>query len=258
MAKNKPGSRAEQKAAAQARRTARQDRAAKAAEALKAQQKARKRQERLIVVGVIVAIVLIVGLVAWALSRSNDTSATSGPPDNVHDTYALAVGEEDAEHTVVIYEDFMCPACGAFEATVGEDLGQAVEDGTARVEYRPVEILGDYSMRAANALAVVLDTSGVEVAKEFHDILYAEQPSEGGGNAPDDDWLVEKAVEAGAEEDDVRPGIEDKSFEGWVERATDDFSKAGHTGTPTVLLDGEVIGGSTMGEVAQNLFAGLG
>jgi protein-disulfide isomerase len=111
------------------------------------------------------------------------------------------------------------------------------------VEYRPVSILGrisDYSMRSANAFAVVLDTAGPEVAKEFHDLLYAEQPSESGPQ-PDDDWLVEKAVEAGAEESEVRAGIEDLAFEGWVENATDAFSKAGHTGTPTVLVDGEVV-----------------
>lgn len=256
--KNTPSSRAEQKAAAQSRRTARQDKTARAAEVLREQQKARKRQERMIVIGVVAVIALIVGLVAWALWNSNNNSdKTDDAPANVTDTYALSVGSDEAERTVTIYEDFLCPACGVLEQAATPILDQAVEDGTARVEYRPVSILGpDYSMESANAFAVVLDTAGPEVAKEFHDTLYAEQPGEG-GNLPGDDWLIEKAVEAGADEDAIRSGIEDVKFERWVEKATDEFSKAGHTGTPTVLVDGEVVAGQTMQEIVANLQAAL-
>jgi predicted DsbA family dithiol-disulfide isomerase len=95
----------------------------------------------------------------------------------------------------------------------------------------------------------VLDTSGPEAAKAFHDILFDNQPPES-GPFPDNDQLVEWAVEAGANEDDVRPGIEDMTFEGWVEAAGDAASKADINATPTVLVDGEKVEGETLQEIA--------
>ncbi len=36
--------------------------------------------------------------------------------------------------------------------------------------------IGDYPIRATSAFAVVLEKSGPEVAKKFHDLLYENQP----------------------------------------------------------------------------------
>ena len=61
---------------------------------------------------------------------------------------------------------------------------------------RPLPFLAqrfDYSMEAANAFAVVLDESGPDVAKAFHDLLFDNQPSES-GPFPDDDQLVDPEV----------------------------------------------------------------
>ena len=53
-------------------------------------------------------------------------------------------------------------------------------------------------------------------------------------------------MEAGATEADVRPGIEDMTFEGWVDAAGDAASKAGVNSTPTVLVDGEKVEGERL------------
>ena len=47
------------------------------------------------------------------------------------------------------------------------------------------------------------------------------------------------AVEAGADESAVRPGVEELEFRQWTENATDQMSRDGVTGTPTVVVDGE-------------------
>ncbi|MFC6153589.1 DsbA family protein [Nocardioides yefusunii] len=240
MAKNTPTSRAEDKAAAAQRREARKQKAAAQAAAAEAARVARQRKER-ITVGAIVAVVLalVVGVAWWAVRDSGPVAA----PKNVVDSYALAVGDPDAEHVVEIHEDFLCPACAWFEGETNEDLTAAAEAGKVYVKYLPINFLsrfGDYSERATNAFAVVLDAAGPEVAKTFHDSLFAAQPAEN-GNKPDDDWLVEKAVAAGADEDAVRDGIEEMAFEGWVAEATDAASKAGIRSTPTVVVDGTVL-----------------
>ena len=91
----------------------------------------------------------------------------------------------------------------------------------------------------------MLDTSGPDVAKKFHDLLYANQPPRS-GPFPSTDDIVALAVEAGATEADVRPGIEDMTFEGWVDAAGDAASKANVNSTPTVLVDGQRVEGASL------------
>ena len=55
----------------------------------------------------------------------------------------------------------------------------------------------------------------------------------------DDDELIDRAVAAGAVEDEVRQPIEDKIYEQWIENATDQMSKDGVNSTPTIRIDGK-------------------
>lgn len=198
-------------------------------------------------------LVLVVGGFFFVRGLGSDKPDTA--PAGASGDFGLLIGEPDAPKSVVIYEDFLCPFCGQLEQTVGERLDAAVEAGEIKVEYRPLGFLertSDYSPQSANAFAVVLDASGPEVAKEFHDLLYADQPAES-GPFPDDDDLVALAVKAGAEEADVRPGIEDLAFEGWVDAANEAASQEGINSTPSVFVDGKLVEGEglTVNDVAE-------
>lgn len=229
------------------------ERAARAA-ALRAEQERKEKRRRLLTfAGVGVALLLIVVVAVLLQTRSGQVDETAAVPSGATDTYGLRLGEAGAEHEVVIYEDFICPACKTFEDAYAGELDAAVAEGRATVEYRPLNFLtqfGDYSERSANAFAVVLEAAGPQPAKEFHDILYAEQPPENGDH-PDDDWLVEKAVEAGAEESDVRAGIEELEFQGWVDNGVKAATSAGVRGTPTVIVDGEAIDATDLPDALQ-------
>jgi protein-disulfide isomerase len=255
MAQKKSSHRtAEEKAATAAKREARRARTERArAEAEERRRKA-KRKEQLTRFGLIGAVlVLMVGGYFLVTNLGSDKPDTA--PAGASGDYGLVVGDADAPKSIVIYEDFLCPFCGQLEQTVGDQLDEAVEAGDVKVEYRPIaflERISDYSPEAANAFAVVLDESGPEVAKEFHDLLFDNQPAES-GPFPDNDQLVEWAVEAGAEEDAVRPGIEDMAFEGWVEAASDAAGDADVDSTPTVLVDGEVVEGETLQDIAAQM-----
>ena len=113
---------------------------------------------------------------------------------------------------------------------------------------------GDYSARASNAFRAVWVDAGPEAAKEFHVAIFAEQPSEE-GPYPDDDWLVEKAVAAGATEADIRPAIEDMKYQDWVDAATEDASEI--RGTPTVFINGTLVEDPTMGAVIEKMLAAV-
>lgn len=228
------------------------ERAARVA-ALKAEQERKERQRRLLTIGGVVgALLLVVAVGFWLQSRAGELEEGPSPAGATSD-FGLELGEAGAEHEVVIYEDFLCPACKAFEDASADTLDAAVADGRATVEYRPLDFLGrfgDYSQRTANAFAVVLDTAGPDVAKEFHDILYAEQPAEDGDH-PDDAWLIDKAVEAGATESEVADGIENLEFEAWVGNGVKAATSAGIQGTPTVIVDGEAIDASALAEALE-------
>lgn len=230
--------------------------AAERAAAIRAEETRRERRRQLTIGGAVLLVAaLLVALFVWWQSGTEDTGKPGTPPQGASQTYAIGYGSEDAPTTVEVYSDFLCPACGAFEAEMNDELTEAADAGDIRLELFPVAILDDrsatqYPRRAANAMAVVLDTAGAEEAKAFHDLLFANQPAEGGPDEPTDDELVALAVEAGADESAVRPGIEDLQFEQWVVDATADFADKGYRGTPTVVVDGEQIGGETIAEVA--------
>ena len=252
MAQKKTSHRtAEEKAATQAKRDARRARTERARAEAEERRKAQKRKEQLTRYGLIAGVLaLVVGGYFLITSLGSDKPDTA--PAGASGNYGLVVGDADAPKEIVVYEDFLCPFCGQLEQTVGDQLDAAVEAGEVNVEYRPLpflERIDDYSPESANAFAVVLDESGPEVAKAFHDLLFDNQPSEE-GPFPDADQLVEWAVEAGATEADVRPGIEDMAFEGWVEAAGEAASKEGINSTPSVFVDGQKVEGETLADIA--------
>ena len=240
----------------QNRTTERAERAERAAAALREQERAERRRRNLMVGGVVVAILVIVAA-GYLISRAMDTT-TKVSAAGAGSTYGVTVGPSNAPHEVVVYEDFLCPFCGELEKATRDDLSRLAADGKVRVEYRPFNLLsaaGDYSARSAGAFSIVLDKSGPEVAKKFHDLLYENQPSES-GPFPDDAALVKLAVQAGAPESQVRGPIESDAAKGWVTRATQAALDAGVRGTPTVLLDGKLFqDGRTMDELGANLVA---
>ncbi len=234
----------------------RESSAARAA-AIRAEQERKERRRNLLVVGgVVLAIVVIIGGGLLIQNLRDSTGDTASAPSNsataavdgvqvaAADTFGLGVGDPSAPVKVEVFEDFLCPFCQQFEASSRDSLLQSAKDGKAYIVYRPIAFLNEYSERSLNAFAVVLNTAGPDAALKFHNLLYDNQPSES-GDMPDDDWLVQKAVEAGADEAAVRPGIEGMDYKQWVENGKDDASKRKVTGTPTVFIDGKAITDAT-------------
>lgn len=234
-------------------------RAERAAALLREQQARERRRNILVAVAVVVVMIAVVGG-GFLLNAARDSSKDIEAAPAGESEHGVVIGDPDAPHEIVIYEDFLCPYCGQLEQASSDELEQLADDGKVSVDYRPFQLLSlDYSRNAANAFAVVLDAAGPTVAKKFHDLLYEEgsQPSEA-GPFPGSDWFVDKAVEAGADETDVREGIENGAQDQWVTDATAAASAAGVNSTPVVLLDGEIFTeGRNMEEMAASLVAAV-
>ena len=224
------------------------------------QQRKGERRRQLLITGAVAAVLaIVIGIGVWVQS-SRDTTGDipDAVPTGVTDDYGILVGEADAPVTISIYEDLQCPICAQLEATVGEQLDEAIDDGRVQVEYRMVAFLdsqseNEYSTRALNALLATHDTAGVDAFRTLHRELYADQPAEGTAG-PEDDELVAAAVAAGAPDADVRPLVEDRAYAQWITNATDAMSQNDVNGTPTVFIDGE----RAEGDPAQAVLDAIG
>lgn len=219
------------------------------------------RNRNLLTVGAVVAALLLIIGIGYAVQSGRDTTGEkSTDPGGVNADYGVVIGEADAPTTITVYEDFQCPICAIFEEETADQVREAVEAGDVKVEYRMVSFLdraseNAYSSRAANAALAVLDAAGPDAFWTFHDELFADQPAEGTAG-PTNDELIDKAVDAGADRDEVADAIEDGAFDQHVVNATDAMSKNGVTGTPTVLIDGKVAG-SNPAEAIQAVLAAV-
>ena len=228
------------------RRAESQAAASRAAEIRAAQERQERRRRTLVVTAVGVLVLAIVLVIGYAVQSSRDTTGQAATaPAGAVGGYAVPAGPATAPVKIAVYEDFMCPFCGQFEAASRTVLEKQVEAGKVQIQYHVVNFLDrssttKYSTRAANALAVVLDTSGPVVAKKFHDLLYENQPEEGSAGLSDAQ-LVGFAVQAGATKSAVQPGITNGTYEQWVQNVNDQASKAGVNQTPTVQIDGRTL-----------------
>ncbi|MEP9364148.1 thioredoxin domain-containing protein [Nocardioides sp. CN2-186] len=234
------------------------DRTARAAAAMEEQQRAERRRRNTMIGSVVVGLVLIV-LIGFLIQRNLDTTTdVNADAASSSSEFGVTIGPDDAPNKIVVYEDFLCPFCGEFEAASRDDFAQLAADGKLQVEYRPFDLLGggdasSYSVRSAGAFSIVLDKSDSAIAKKFHDLLYDNQPDEA-GPFPESSSLADLAVQAGAKESDVRAAIEADQGTPWVTKATKAATDAGVQGTPTVLLNGKVFTDySTMQDLASNL-----
>jgi protein-disulfide isomerase len=215
------------------------------AQAMLREQQRRERVRNLSVVGaVVVAVLLVVGVLFFVQSNRDKTGQTaSSTPGNLTGTYSVTIGKASAPTTIKLYEDFQCPICQQFEAYTGPQVRAAIAAGKIKVDYHMVAFLDThslnaYSSRALNAAMAVLDTAGPDVFAKFHQLLYDNQPGENTAG-PSNQQLIDLAVQAGADKTAITAPIENNVYHQWVLNATDQMSKDGINGTPTVFINGK-------------------
>ncbi|GLY97432.1 thioredoxin domain-containing protein [Actinoplanes sp. NBRC 103695] len=213
-----------------------------AAKRIVEQQKAAEKRRTVTIwttVAVVAALVLA-GLIGWGVvsSQRSDTASAAVPSGTVDEGTAFAVGGGPV--MVDVYEDFMCPICNEFEKQSGATLQQLISANKVTVRYHPIAILDDksngtkYSTRAAGAAAAAAEGGKFQ---QYHQALFDNQPAEG-SDGLDNAKLVELGTSAGLG-DAFATAVNDGKYDGWAGKVTDEASKRGVTGTPTVLVNGK-------------------
>jgi hypothetical protein len=147
----------------------------------------------------------------------------------------VLVGNANAPHEMILYEDPQCPFCRQFEELTGPVLTAAVDAGSLAVEYRMRCFLGAESVRADNALALAAEAGRFD---QLRRALFSAQPPEGSGGFTAED-LLRIGADAGLTGSDYVAGVREARYENWVLSREDQFQAQDPQGTPAAWLDGE-------------------
>ncbi|QHA04097.1 thioredoxin domain-containing protein [Streptomyces broussonetiae] len=214
-------------------------------------QKAAEKRRRTLIVGASVVCVLglaaVIGVVA--ANSGKNKSEKAGPvvvPSGAQgkDSLAIPVGKDGARSTLTIWEDMRCPACQAFEVAYRPTLHELVDAEKLRIEYHLVRLIdgnlgGTGSLRGANAVACAQDAGKF---RDYHDVLYTNQPKETDDAYSSNAKLIELAGKVkGLDTPAFQKCVNDGTHDSWVNKAHKAFQSGGFTGTPTVLLGGKNI-----------------
>ncbi|MEV0369531.1 thioredoxin domain-containing protein [Streptomyces sp. NPDC050636] len=218
-------------------------------QAQREKEKARARRRRqAVVAGSVVAVLAVAGGIAvWAASsRSNGDGGSTQVafPKEVSggDKPAVPVGAGDAPSTLTVWEDFRCPACQQFETGFRSTIHKLVNSGQLKTEYHLATIIdgnmgGKGSRNAANAALCAQDARKF---REYHDVLYSNQPPEQQDKFADKQYLVQLAGKVkGLVTGPFTKCVNDGKYDSFVEKSNTAFTNSGFHGTPTVLLNGK-------------------
>ena len=215
-------------------------------------QQAAERRRRNLIVGAtvlcILALAAVIGVIA-ANSGKDSGKSTAGPvvaPSGAQgkDSLAIPVGKDGAKSVLTVWEDFRCPACQAFETVYRPTIHELIDAGKLRAEYHLVTLIdgnlgGSGSRHAANAAACAQDAGKF---RDYHDVLYENQPKETDDAYASDSRLIALAGKVGGLDTPAfRACVNDGTHNGWVAKSHQAFQAGGFTGTPTVLLGGKNI-----------------
>lgn len=205
--------------------------------------KAADRKRNLFVqIGLTSIVVLFAAALILYILMSAEDKPTAGETKSIRVASNSVITEDGTETPKVVismYEDFLCPHCGALEQQFGPTITNIIDSGAAAVDYYMLGILDrpqndNYPSRAGGAAYCVADES-IDAFKRFHAALYAQQPSELATSFPDNAQLIETARQAGAA-GTVPECINNGTY---VDMVAGMATAAGITATPTVKINGE-------------------
>lgn len=193
------------------------------------------------IAGAAIALALVAAVVMLATTSRDNGDGANAPivvptarPAAVA-TNGMVYGDPAAPVTVTEYLDFQCPVCLRAGLTVLAEIEEKyVATGQAKLEVKPIAILGDESVAATEAARCAADQG---LFWPYHDILFANQGAENDGGF-NDSRLKEFAARLGLDTASFNSCLDDGTYESSVESDTEAAKELGVKGTPTIFVNG--------------------
>ena len=222
------------------------DKAAAAKAAADADQ--RRRDNRIRLIGGL-AVLVVVGAIFGGVyvSRSN-TSAANAPDANAalpvgvdKDTFGVPYGSAGADKPQLqLWEDFQCPGCARLEKDNGTGITALADTGAMRLLWRPTTFLdaklnNDASLRATAAWGCAIDAGK---AKQYHSLVFANQPAQEGAGYTDALLLDlgKQAGISGAALTTFNSCVAARTYNKWTQNSYEMFNSEAVPGTPAGYL----------------------
>lgn len=155
------------------------------------------------------------------------------------------LGDENAEVTMVVYEDFQCPFCKRFEENAFQQIkSNYIDSGQVKAVWkdRPLPRLHPWAEPAAAAMECVYREGGNEAFWNVKDQIFANQNQLSTSNAQSK--IVTWASQEGVSESAVQSCIENENPMEEVNADSEEGQSIGAGGTPTVFINGQKIVGA--------------
>ncbi len=191
-------------------------------------------------------------IVLAMLLRPGPPAATAGSPvssavaDLPTDGYTL--GRADAPVTVHLYEDFQCPACRHWGATVFPSLAaNELANGRAKLVFHDFPFIGPESFIAAGA--------GQAAARQdrFWDLwatIYANQGPENSGALSKERLVGMARATNGLDVDRFVADMDRAEVGPAIAASVADAARVGVDSTPTLVIGGRLLVGASYADVA--------
>jgi protein-disulfide isomerase len=162
-------------------------------------------------------------------------------------------GNPDAKVTLVEYSDFQCPACGQFYPYVKDVMDEYGDQ--IRFEYRHFPLINIHPQALPAARAA--EAAGVQGKFwEMHDKLFENQSTWSRSSNPTG-FFNQYAEELGLNVDDFKRHLGSSVIEDAVMAGFNDARGRGFTGTPTFLLNDQLMTFTTFDEFRAQIEAAV-
>ncbi len=188
------------------------------------------------------------GIEDYVKDQEAEYNGTQEPPtvegDFTDDDAVL--GDADAPVTIVEFSEYQCPYCARFyEGAYPEIKEKYVETGKVKIVFRDMPLqfhAGAYP--AALAAECVRDQGGDDMYFEMHDALFEDQSVLSGDEESVNEALLGLATDIGVDLDEYNSCVESDKFKEEIEADTADGNSVGITGTPSFIINGEILVGA--------------
>ncbi len=204
----------------------------------------KKHLWKIIILGVVV---LLVGSIAY--SQYAAKQADEGVVIEPH-----IKGNPDASVVLVEYSDFQCPACAQFYPYVQELMNDYGDD--IRFEYRhfPLMNIHQHAVPAARAAEAAAQQGKFW---EMHDKLFENQKVWSKATNPNA-YFSQYAEELGLDVETFKRQMGSAMIQSAIDNSFADARERGFTGTPTFMLNDEVMKFGTFDEFRSQIEAAIG
>jgi protein-disulfide isomerase len=217
-------------------------------EAIRAQRTKKKRQKRLTTILGVGGFIILVFLVLISPTIYNSLKPAGS---FVHITpiarlleNGKSIGDPNAKVKIQVYEDFQCPACKQYTENIEPQLLQSSYITNGQVYYEFMQwpfidtgTITKESHQAANASMCAMAQGRFW---DYHDILFANQGVENGGNFTDK-RLQAFAESLGLDMTAFNKCFKANTYSSEIEADYQEGVAAGVNSTPTVLLNGKEV-----------------